>query len=921
MFNRSQLSLAVSAAVGLGFLSLPLPGIAQAPAQQLDRVEVTGSLIRRVEGETALPVVTIRAEDLNRVGVKTAEQAVQFIAQNQSLVNSSGSIGATNGGAAFADLRALGVERTLVLLNGQRVVKNPYLGVATDLNVIPAVAIDRIEVLTDGASSIYGTDAIAGVINIITRRDFQGVNVGASARIPEESGGKQYNANLMGGWGSLARQGFNIFAGVDFTREHRIRAIDRDYLASGIVPEKGLYLTSGTSFPGNYTQSRPAPLTGIATNPTLPGCAPTRSILIPEIFGPNSCRYDFTQDIDLTSDVERWSFLTRGSMAFGQNHVGSLEYFRAYNKVGNNVAPTPLTSLTMPPTNPFYPGGSAGVPITNPALDPSRPITVGWRTTVVGPRASELENTTQRLVGEVEGPLGRWNYRVTAHYSDSTVENTFTGGYVSRQAVLNGLSGAAGAPFLNPFGPQSAAGAAYLNANRVLGQVQDIEGKLAGVNGTISGDLFQLPAGPLSAAIGAEYRRDEINFTNNFGLIRQAASSGLELAEDTEGTIKNYAFLAEVNIPVLRDAPFAKSLEFPISVRYDHYDNVGSTTNPKVGVRWQTTDNLLVRGSYNKGFRAPSVFDLFAPNSVTFTSNPYNDPVLCPGGNPTPNADPNRDCGQQFRQLQGGNLDVEPEKSTAWSAGLVFDLTRSTSFSVDFFQYKVRGTIDALPETAIFGDVAGYANKFVRCSQLTPARRAQIDPCTIPDVVDPLAYVITTTENLGDIKTSGFDVAFNTRTDPTNFGRFTFRLNGTYLTKWEQQLVAGGEFFNPLGRYSEELNFPVPRWQHVIQVGWEHGVWSATLFNRFKKGYTDFNLFTLDDDIYGQNTVGNWSVFDLTATYGGVRNLTVTGGVLNLLNRRAPFSNQGATFQAGYDPRISDPVGRAYFIQASYQFK
>jgi len=891
-----------------------MPAAAQ---QQMDRVEVTGSLIKRVEGESALPVVVISAEDLERAGVRTAEAAVQFIAQNQSTVNSSGSIGATNGGAAYADLRALGVERTLVLLNGQRIVKNPYSGLATDLNVIPMVAISRIEVLLDGASSTYGSDAIAGVINIITRRDYQGVTIGGSAKIPQEDGGEQYNASITAGYGSLAKDGFNIFGGFSYTKEEKIRAVDRDYVSSGINPEKGLYLTSGTSFPGNYSQSA----TGVASNPTLPGCRPPDSILIPGIFGPNSCRFDFTRYIDITSEVERWSLFGRGSLAVGSNATASLEYFMAYNSVANNVAPTPLTGLSMANNNPYYPGGSAGVPITNPNLNRNLPISVGWRMVPAGPRASEIENTTQRVLGEFEGTLNnKWNYRAAAFYSDSTVENTFTNGYVSNQRIRDGISGANGAPFLNPFGAQTSAGDAYILANKILGQVQDIEGSLWGVNGTIGGELMQLPAGPLSGALLAEYRKEDIQFTNNFALIRQAASSGLELAEDTSGDVSVWALAAEINIPILKNAPFAKSLEVPISVRYDDYDKSGSTTNPKIGVRWQTNDNLLVRGSYNTGFRAPGVFDLYAPNSITFTGNPYDDPVLCPNGTPVPGADPNRDCGQQFRQQQGGNESTQPEESTSWTVGFVLDVNRNLSFSIDYFNTEVKGIIDALPETAIFGDPTAYASKFVRCSQLPPAQRAVIDAC-VPGTVDPLAFIVATTDNLGDIKTSGIDLSVTARSDATQFGRFNVSLNGTYLTKWEQQLVKGGEFYDALGNYSVELNFPVPRWQHVIQVGWDYGAWSANLFNRFKSGYNDFNLGTLDDDIYGKNSVGNWSVYDLTLTWKGVKGLTLTGGVMNLLDKKAPFSNQAATFQAGYDPRITDPIGRAWFLQASYEFK
>ena len=914
MFNRTKINMAALAALGASLALPALPALAQTtPSASV--VEITGSRIKRTDTETALPIVVLRAADLESAGVKTVEAALQFIAQNQSLINSSRSIGSTNGGAAYADLRALGVERTLVLLNGQRIVKNPYSGIATDLNTIPTVAIDRIEVLTDGASSIYGTDAIAGVINIITKRDFNGVELGASVKLPSGEGGKQYSGNILGGFGSLAKDGFNIYGGFSYTREDPIAAVQRDFAKSGIIPDKGVYLTSGTSFPGNYSQSA----TGVSTNPTLPNCVPPRSILIPGIFGPNSCRYDFTSNIDIMSDVERYSVFGKGTLALGSSNTASIEYFRSYNSVANNVAPTPLTGLQMLPNSPFYPGNGATA-ITNTRLDRTRPISVGWRMEPAGKRASEIENTTQRGLAEVFGLIGSdWDYRVTANYSDSNVTNTFTDGYVSRQGIINGIQGINGAPFLNPFGPQGAGGVDYIVANKITGEMQDIKGTQYGVNASVSGTAMRLPAGPLGIAASVEYRKEDIKYRNNFTLIRQAASSGLELTEDTTGNIRNYGVGFEANIPVLKGLPFVKSLEIPVSVRYDNYDRSGNSTNPKVGLRWQVNDPLLVRGSINRGFRAPGVFDLFAPNSITFSSNSYDDPVLCPGGTAVTGADPGRDCGQQFRTLQGGNQSTKPEKSEAWSAGFVFDIAAGISVSFDYFNYKVKGTIGSLPETAIFGDVPRYANKFVRCSTLSPAAAGAIDAC-VPGVVDPLAYIITTTDNLGDIKSSGFDVGFNLRNKMGGAGTLTFSLNGTYLTKWEQQLVAGGEYFSALGRYSVDLNFPAPRWQHVARIGWETGPISVNLFNRYKRGYQDYNLDTLDDDVFGKNVTRPWSVFDVSASYTGIKGLTLTVAVQNLFDKAPPFSNQNATFQSGYDPRIADPVGRALFLQAGYKF-
>ncbi len=282
MLKRTRLSLAVSAAFGAGLVSFAPVSLAQTPMVTQDRVEITGSMIRRSQAETALPVTTIDVEELKKAGVTTAEQAMTFIAENQSATNTTNSVGASNGAASFVDLRGLGPARTLVLLNGQRVVNNPYLGVAVDLNTIPTVAIQRIEVLRDGASAVYGTDAIAGVVNIITRKEYEGVSVAGQGTWPSENGGEQYSASILGGFGSLAKQGWNVFGGFTYTKQEELKATDRSYTGTGLILDKGLAKTSGTSFPANYSQSS----TSVSTNPTLPNCQPTSSVLVPDVYGP-----------------------------------------------------------------------------------------------------------------------------------------------------------------------------------------------------------------------------------------------------------------------------------------------------------------------------------------------------------------------------------------------------------------------------------------------------------------------------------------------------------------------------------------------------------------------------------------------------------------------------------------------------------
>lgn len=899
MFKKSRISQALMIAFGG---SVALGGFHS--AAQAQRVEITGSAIKRISSETALPVTVLRVDDLAKAGVTNAEQAVAFIASNQTATVTSSSVGSSTGGAAFADLRGLGAARTLVLVNGKRMVVNPYLNEAVDLNSIPYGAVERIEVLNDGASAIYGSDAISGVINFITRKDYQGVSLSGSLTEPTTSGGGQtYEISGTAGIGSLTEQGWNLFGSIAYAKQEPLPAADREYARTAVIPSRGVDRSSGTTFPGNYTQS------GVAGtfNPSLPNCNPVTS-------NPSGgiCRFDYVPFIDIIPDQNQLSVLAKGTYAINSANTLSLEFFQANNEVGSKISPTPVTGLSVPSSNPFYPGGVGGTPAnTDPAFNPANDIVVGWRQTTLGGRASTVETKTDRFLLEWQGNYMNWDYTVAALQSNADVKNNFTGGYVSRPGLQAGLSGTGGAPFLNPFGAQTPAGQDYLVAQQIIGQVQTAEGKLQGVLAQASGEIYKLPAGPLTLAVGIEYYKDSAEYINNFTLIRQAASSGLELAEDSSGERNWTGFMAELNIPVL------KELEFGLAARYDDYSDFGSTFNPKASVRWTPIKDLLVRGSVNSGFRAPTLYDVYAPNSITFTADSYNDPVLCPTGT----ADAalggvqSRDCGQQFQQQQGGNRNLQPETSTAWSVGLVFQPTASSTLSIDYWNYVVDDSIGPIGENVIFGDTTKYASQFVRCSQLSPAEQAAlVATCGPAQSGDPLAYIVNTQKNLGSYKTSGLDFSAQWRSEATEYGRFSAGYNGTYILNYEYQLEAGGVYNDNLGLYFN--GFPVSQYRHTLAFGWQIDAFSVGLLNRFSLGYEDEN----DVDPAFFNKVGNVNTWDLTATWTGIKNLSVTAGLLNMFNQEPPFSNQGSGFQVGYDYRNASPIGRAFLLRATYQF-
>ena len=904
MLKRTRLSLAISAAFGAGLVTVTPAVLAQTP-QQLERVEITGSSLRRVDAETALPVTVIRVEDLIKQGVTTAEQAVQRIAANQSSQGISGSIGGTTGGASFADLRGLSAatgtagNKTLVLLNGRRIVNEPFDSAAVDLNSIPLASISRIEVLRDGASAIYGTDAIGGVINFILRRDFQGIDVAAEYQVPDESSaGQTKRVTLAAGFGSLAKQGFNIMGSFDWRDQKVMKATDRSFASTGVLGPTNddlLSGTSGTSFPGDAS----------GFEPSGPNCSPPSSLPSVDDTGAfSSCRYDFTRDIDIIPENEQKTWLLRGSVGFLQSHVASLEYFRAEYEGSVRVAPSPVNQF-IPATSPFFP---AGAPVTAVPGFGAGAI-ANWREVPAGKRTSHDDTTTDRLLFDVSGGVAGWDYRFGLGRSESESIASVSRGYLSDTIVQDGII----AGSVNPFGPQNAAGQAVLDAAQIVADTLIGNAKVEFVDFRVTRDLFQMAAGPLSMALGAEYRKEESRFEAtpiNSELIN---TLGIDPDSDTSGDRDVTALFTEFAIPIVR------TLDLTLAARYDDYSDFGSTFNPKVGLRWQPTRQVLLRGSYNTGFRAPTLYEIYEPASLTFTSDNYNDPLLCPGGTAVPGAAPGIVCGQQVLERHSGPASVglpasalSPEDSTTFGFGVIFEPTPQWTFGIDYWNIKIEKLISPYPEQAVFADPAGNASRFFRCSQLAAGPgpgidRSDVDVCLNFPTFDPIAFIDTPNANLGDLKTDGFDISLGWRSEATPYGRWGVTMDGTYIRTYKYQREQGGEFIDAAGDYSD--NAPVFRWQHVLALNWSTGPWSAVLANRYKDGYRDQG---------GASDVRHYSVFDASLTWTGLRGVTLTGGVLNMFNEDPPLSVQSTTFQRGYDPRFTDPRGRTFLLRAAY---
>jgi iron complex outermembrane receptor protein len=880
----------------------PAPA-AEAPAAEapVQRVEITGSSIKRMASETSLPVTTVKASDFVKQGLTTAQDVLNTIPMNQSSTVSASAVGAGTGGRAEADLRGIGGNKTLVLLNGRRLASHPYFADSVDLNIIPVSALDRVEVLRDGASAIYGADAIGGVINFITKRSYKGVTVTFDDYEPtREGGGAQQRLNITGGLGDLNRDGWAMFGVIDWHQQTALQSTDRGFSSTGIVPQHGLFETSRTTFPANFFAAAADNGNGLAGNPyftqncVAPGTPPTptgRPANVRATDGSPVCEFDFVQFIDNIPKTTQFNAMAKFSRKFGEQ-LGSIELMHGRATTLSRVAPPPMTGLgiTMTSASPYYPGN----PVTGlvPAVTGlnGEDLDISWRPLESGQRETFDSSNADRALASLEGTAYGWDYNTALYYSLGTAHSSFTHGFLSDSRIVEGV----GNGTLNPFGFQNTpAGQAWLAQSELLGEFLHARLSSTAFDARASRDLATLAGGPLGFAVGMEARHDKAKYSVNRPLASQASSSGFADAQNQAGSRSIYAIFAEIN------APITKTLELNGAARYDKYTDVGSSFTPKISLRYQPVHEVLLRASFNKGFRAPTLFDLFGPQSITNTSDTYDDPRLCPGGVAVPGANSNIVCGQQQFIRQGGNPSLGPEHARNYTLGVVFEPTSNLTLSADYWNIKVKDLIQPLAEQTIFGDFAKYQNLFVYNA-----------------AGDTLLYVIDNTSNLGELRTKGIDLSLLYRVPRTPLGTFTISADGTYVNDFKYQNEFGGPFVQSAGRYTGAN--PIFRWRHNVLVSLATGDWTFNLANQYISHYEDQNT-SVDAAFF--NNVKHYSTWSLSTSYTGNKQVELTVGIKNLLDEAPPFTNQITTFQLGYDPRYTDPLGRTIYARVIYKFQ
>lgn len=885
---------------------------------QDQRVEVTGSAVRRIQVEGALPVQIINREQIEKSGATSISDLIQALPSMQGFTNEGSSVGGGGNGFSGASIHNLGETRTLVLLNGRRLAQfaGQYLTGALagiDLNTIPIAAIERIEILTDGASALYGADAIAGVVNFITRKNFTDGSINVGATVPQ-GGAKEQRISMSKGFGDLNTNGFNVMLGANFEKRTKLASVDREFAKTGVINfnlngnNVSFFNGSPRGIPANVTHNNNTPANPNDDYLVSPfyaanGVCPPQHV--PLLEGPTTpaCYFDYVTQLEIFPERERSALYAQATVKLGANHSLFFEALSSSTKNTNRIAPPP-GEVVIDSTSPFW--GSVL------AVNPGRvePAVIPYRVADVGKRTQIDKDKAQHVVAGVEGALSGWDYNASLTHSINDFTTELAGGYVRLTPFLATLSSGLVNPFVLP-GNQSAAAQQALNDARILGFWEGGKSTLDVAQLRGSKELMPLPGGQLAVAAGINYTKEK--FQKSASDIAQGI--GDTRFGDTSAIVPYGADRNATGVFAEAVAPVIKGLEVTGAVRHDEYSDFGGSTTAKLSTRFQPTKELLFRASVGTGFKAPTVPQVNATNQAFgVTSGNYTcnaDLILiatnlgaqCPTGN------------VQYNVFAGGNPNLRPEKSRQWTLGFRVEPNDVISFGADLWQVHLRDSIGQVDEATIFGSPLQWQSLFT----------TYVDPGTGQTLLAMLAG----NANLGEVRQQGIDMEARARF-ATPIGRMTSTLGLTYWLKDQYQLEIGGPFLSSLGKFGPDGNVTF-RWQGKWVNTLEHNNFAHTLTLNFKSGYKDQAYAAADFAVFDPLTftpyaydgrVSRYMTFDWQTQWKLNKAFTFTAGVLNLLDKDPPRSlkSAGGGQQIGYDDRYYDPRGRSLYANVQFNF-
>jgi iron complex outermembrane receptor protein len=915
MFQRTKICTGLLLAFG------SLAVYAQDADVAPQRVEITGSSIKRVDAESALPVQVLSHEDIAQLGVTSTEELLSHVTANSMVggTNVAQGAGASTYGESTVSLRGLGANRTLVLVNGRRLANYATDGTAVDINSIPISAVDHVEVLKDGASGVYGSDAVAGVVNFILRKDFKGVEVGAFYGKPTTGGGgKDGKGSITVGFGDMATTHFNVMGSLDFEHSSAIYGYQRPY-ADRSWDNGGAFDVSATPS-GALRTYDPSATPGVLNsqgsglgNPLAVGgatgntCAANGSSWNAV---EGTCRFNSSPFVPLTPDVTR----VNGSLALRARVNDDIDFFAegflSNNKTVTREQPSPYSvsflssdflfpekgvnpAIVLNPSNPAYQSVVLPYLTSIGSAAAGQPVTVSYRAFDGGPREHTDNSLQTHFTTGFEGNLKGWDFDSAYSYNASSVKETTQSGYQSQLAMVELLSGN---DAFNPYAAtQTPALAKEIAATNYVGPM--ISSTLSTQSLDIKGshDLYALPGGDLTLAVGASLRKEELNLSPSAAYMSGDISGYGGQVLPLDVSRNSHSVFAELYAPIL------KSLDADLSVRNDHYPNA-SSTNPKLSMSFTPVSQVKLRGSVGTGFREPSLPELDNPQTVG-TSQSFQDPVT--------------GVTNQYNVLSGGNPGLKPEKSKQFSFGVVLEPIKNLSATVDYWHIRITNDVTVLDPQFIVDQAA--------------AGVAPYTGLVTRDNAGNINLITSTNINAGSVMTSGVDVDVKWKSTKSSWGGLNAELNGTWTQKYNETLPDGTvqqSVGNTIDADGNPLNAVSAggilfKWKHTLEVGYEYGPYEFGISQNYQSKYNDSSRADCSDAVSCATPakVKAFQTFDLQGAYTGIKGVTLRLGAKNFTNRQPPQTIMlGQYFQVGYDPTYYDPHGRFIYGSATYKF-
>jgi iron complex outermembrane receptor protein len=941
--------------------------------QKLEKFVITGSMIKGIPNEGALPMEVITHLELEQAGIASAEQMVSQLNINGNGLDNLASnadvvAGAQRGnnGATSANLRGQGSNATLILLNGRRVASHGLNGGVVDLNSIPFAAIERVEILKDGASATYGTDAVGGVINFITKRDFRGLVGNASSDVTQDGGGNIFRYSLVGGWGDLNKDKWNLMASLALSDHKRLNGDQRDFVNT-FQPKRGISPdTRGTPIATLFTVANLPTALGLSTaNPVDPanpavrvnginivdlptyaggytgldGMGPYEEILWGATSASGSGKYGSAWDTGraavLQQPVKNTNFVSRGSYKLGAHLLtaeavlGRSDSTKSFSPnqwstaglsatgaqtttttLNGTVVPNPLSGMAYPSTGADYNRVFNALVAYFPALESNRGLPLGfrWRSLPAGNRELRTITDTSRYLVGLEGPLPLpFAFFADWEYRTGLAKAKSQ----SKSKLLNGYYYTL--PFaklitsgvLSPFSyNQSQAAMDGLKAASASG-VELYGGTFTTTTAdfTTSGPVFKLPAGNIYSALGFDYRKEQYYFAGDPRPNVSTVDSLIFNAPFDNGLATAGTLSRNIYAFFAElQIPLLKTLDLNLAARRDDYTGFGATTNPKYTLRYNPIEQVLFRGSYSTGFRVPTFKQQFDPSYESI----YAGVDLV---DPTTNtAIP----ANSLYTINGGKADLKPEEAKMKSVGIVLSPLKNITFGVDWWSVNRTGTIQSLGTSVILQNYQLFPDRIIRAGGAnTPISKIDVRPL-----------------NAGETITKGLE--YNGRGEFGVWGgKFVVDTNITQLLEKKSRLIASAPFgTSEVGRFTRASDIGL-KWKYTTSVSYRKGKWSGRLTQVFRAGYLDYVPPGIANGTYlpyapdYKTKVDEYVTYNGSVTYRLNKDFTLIAGIKNILNEDPPFSisydtNTGAG--SSWEPRIADPRGRAFTLSVEYKF-